>query len=65
VLPNNAISAIRPKALFYILHKILATIASFLSQDPDCIILDIPNSIQVINIYNARYPELPENNTFI
>jgi uncharacterized protein (DUF2342 family) len=65
VLPNNAISAIRPRALFYISHKILATIAPLLPQDPDCIILDIPNSIQVINIYNARHPKLLENNTFI
>ena len=43
ILPNQALA--RPRALFYISNKVLATLAPNSPQDPDCIIIDLVDSI--------------------
>jgi ribonuclease HI len=60
VLPNYG--SFRPRVIFYILNNINITLAPNSPQDPDCIIIDIAEyNIQLINIYNATYPNIPNS----
>ena len=59
ILPDQALA--RPRTLFYISNKVLATLAPSSPQDPDCVIIDLTDSIQLINVYNAIYPNLPNS----
>ena len=60
VLPNYG--AFRPRTLFYISREFRANLAPISPQDPDCIILDlIELNIQLINVYNATHPSIPNS----
>ena len=57
ILPNYR--PFRPRTLFYIVKDYRASLASNSPKDPDCIIIDIEDNTQIINIYNASHPEAP------
>jgi hypothetical protein len=60
ILPNY--STYRPRTLFYISNDIRASIAPNSPQDPDCIIIDIIEfNYQIVNIYNATHPNIPNS----
>ncbi len=60
ILPNY--EAFRPRTLFYIARNIKANLASISPQDPDCVIIDLVDlNIQLINIYNATHPNIPNS----
>ena len=44
--------------MFYILKEIRATLALSSPKDPDCIIIDLIDLLQLINIYNASHPNI-------
>ena len=58
MLPNQ--SLVRPRVVYYISNRIVATLAPNSPQDPDCIIIDAIG-IQIINVYNAIHPEIPNS----
>jgi hypothetical protein len=60
VLPNYG--SFRPRVVLYILNHINATLAPSSPQDPDCIIIDLAElNIQLINVYNATHPSIPNS----
>ncbi len=60
VLPNYG--TYRPRTLFYISSNIRANLAPNSPQDPDCTIIDLVDfNIQLINVYNAIHPSIPNS----
>src|ERR1700691_3452145 len=60
ILPNYG--TFRPRTLFYIQRNLEANLASISPQDPDCTILNIFDlNTQLINIYNATHPNIPNS----
>jgi Endonuclease-reverse transcriptase len=57
ILPNYG--SFRPRTLFYIVKDYRASLAPNSPKDPDCIIIDIEDNTQIINIYNTSHPEAP------
>jgi hypothetical protein len=57
ILPNYG--SFRPRTLFYIVKDYRASLAPNSPKDPDCIIINIEDNTQIINIYNASHPEAP------
>jgi hypothetical protein len=52
--------------MFYILKDIISTLAPNLLENPNCIILRINSlKIDIINVYNDKYPEIPNSLPFI
>ena len=45
--------------MLYVVRDLKASLVPSLPKDPDCIIIDLIESlIQLINIYNATYPDI-------
>ena len=54
--------AFRPRTLFHILKEFKAHLAPILLQDLDCVIIDlIESNIQLINVYNTTYANIPDS----
>ena len=62
ILPNYG--TLRPRTLFYIARELQASLASNSPSDPNCLIIDLSLGVlkmQLINFYNAIYPEDPNS----
>jgi hypothetical protein len=62
ILPNY--STLRPRTLVYIARELQASLAQNSPSDPNCLIIDLSLGIlkmQLINFYNAIYPEDPNS----
>ncbi|PMD50232.1 uncharacterized protein K444DRAFT_547622, partial [Hyaloscypha bicolor E] len=62
ILPNY--STLRPRTLVYIARELQASLAQNSPSDPDYLIIDLSLGVlkmQLINFYNAVYPEDPNN----
>jgi hypothetical protein len=65
VFPNFD-STIRPRAIFYILKSYKISLALNSPKDPDYVIINLIDlNTQLVNIYNATYPNIPNSIPFI
>jgi len=56
-------SSLRPRAMFYIVNTIRASLAPNSPKHPDCVIIDLETefAIQIVNVYNAKHPNDPNS----
>jgi len=57
---------VRPRAMFYVSREIRVSLDLISPQDPDCVIIHITDlDLQVVNIYNAVHPNIPNSTPVI